>query len=146
MKKIEWGSPDKMKIETLHKGFNEQTNIISTGNIVANTIIGARIRSWYDKGSYEKEPKKEGQLFKFDIESFLPLPFHISNYLEKVAKDKQYEQGFWLYHIFNQTKTGRVTHGYIVTLSDHTLLRTFVTTVGYKSANVIEVCSKYLSN
>ena len=37
MKKREWVNPNRMKIDTMHKKFNQQTNFIGPGQVVSDT-------------------------------------------------------------------------------------------------------------
>ena len=52
MREKEWVNGNKMKIETGHKTFDRQTNIISTGNIIANTLWGFFIRPYTSRKMY----------------------------------------------------------------------------------------------
>ena len=79
MKKIEWLTHNRMKFESEHKTFNRQTQCISTGNIVSNTLLGWYIRPFNETkcNGFDFEP---GNLQKADLKTFRNLPHYVEGY------------------------------------------------------------------
>lgn len=158
MKKIEWINGNKMKIATGHRTFDRQTNIISTGNIIANTETG-----FYLRPSQETECNGQsfspGHLQNYDLQSFSHLPDHIRK--EVKALTDQYH-GAILYKFFHYYKpreyyqySRRVyreygetqyIHGYILTTTEHHILRIYPTDYTMKTWGILEECARYVSD
>lgn len=151
MKKHEWDSPDKMRMESGHAVFDRQTNIISTGNIIANTQFGWHIRSWWDEGEglvdYPENKREPGHLFAFDMRQFNGLPTAIYNSVREFAKSSR--RGLWLYEFRHFTgpswRPRKVVHGYVLTRYNHRLIRYWITGPTYKSCLVISECIQYVA-
>ena len=60
---------NKMIINSEFKTFNKQTNYISNGNIIANTIYGNYIRP-YNETKCNGKDFPVGHLFKYDLQNF----------------------------------------------------------------------------
>ena len=151
MKEIKWINGNKMLIETGHKTFDQQTNIISTGNIIANTLIGKNIRSWWDDGKglidYETNKREPGHLFNWDIEHFkVRMPDWIRRRIEKYSQEDQYRNGMWLYELFHFRGHDRIIHGWILTDIKHNWIITFNNGRSFKTDQVLAECKLYLSN
>ena len=62
-------SGNKMIINSDFKEFNKQTNCISQGNVIANTMWGLYIRPW-NETECNGLTFKEGELFQQDLKHF----------------------------------------------------------------------------
>ena len=62
-------SGNKMIINSDFKEFNKQTNLITSGNVIANTMWGLYIRP-YNETECNGLTFKEGQLFESDLKHF----------------------------------------------------------------------------
>lgn len=67
MKYATWDNPNKMHIDTGYKLFDRQTNVISHGNVFANTQASYIIRPYLETECHGKE-YKPGELAKHDLE------------------------------------------------------------------------------
>lgn len=92
LKEITWDNPNKMHMDSGYKLFDKQTNLISTGNVWANTQYSNYIRPWneVDNYGYKGEP---GQFLKFDMQFFGSIP----NHLREIIYDKNREKSVILY-------------------------------------------------
>lgn len=158
MKKIEWLNDDRMKIDTGHKAFDLQTNIISTGNIIANTLHGWHVRAHWDvEVGFGQPPRKPGELQLFDLGWFDHMPTRVKRWVRELAE----EQSVWVYHLFHYNSGGRarsprkISHGWVVTRNregtesiDHAydILLVIHTGPTYKSDQVLRVASEYLGD
>ena len=142
MRKIEWENPNKMKIDTGHKTFDAQTNVISTGNIIANTMKGFHIRAFNDcHNGFEN--KASGHLQDWDLDKF--------DYIPQGWKDRmRYEnpnQKFILYEIFHYSNDNKIVHGLILTDNDKNHISTYCARAGYnKSYDILFTVRDYLCN
>lgn len=141
-KKIKWRTPNKMEIATGHATFDRQTNIISDGNSIANTMIGWHIRSRSETecNGFTSPP---GHLRDFDLAPFRSrnMSRHVLKYVLSVTE----KSPIWLYEFFHYNSNRRVTHGYVIVAKNGMLMHKFVTGPTYKSWNIIEECAKYVS-
>lgn len=71
----------KMIINSDFKEFNKQTNCISSGNVIANTMWGKYIRPWNEIINPVGDVVEQGRLFNFDLQYF-----HISNAMREYIK------------------------------------------------------------
>lgn len=62
-------SGNKMIINSKFKEFNKQTNLITSGNVIANTMWGLYIRPW-NETECNGLTFKEGELFQQDLKHF----------------------------------------------------------------------------
>ena len=62
-------SGNKMIINSKFKEFNKQTNLITSGNVIANTMWGLYIRPW-NETECNGLTFKEGELFEQDLKHF----------------------------------------------------------------------------
>ena len=60
---------NKMIINSNFKEFNKQTNLITSGNVIANTMLGLYIRPWSET-ECNGLTFKEGELFEQDLKHF----------------------------------------------------------------------------
>lgn len=63
-------SGNKMIINSDFKEFNKQTNLITSGNVIANTMWGNYIRPWNETINPVGQVVPEGHLFNFDLQYF----------------------------------------------------------------------------
>lgn len=84
---------NKMIINSDFKEFNKQTNLITSGNVIANTMYGNYIRPYDETINPVGEVVEKGHLFNFDLQYF-----HISN--AKREYIKSLNRQVVLYEIF----------------------------------------------
>jgi hypothetical protein len=140
MKAIEWATPNKMKIDTGHKSFDRQTNVLMAGNIIANTQFGWHIRPYSETecNGYTFEP---GHLRRVDLGYFTHLPHHVRQAVIELTAT----EAVWLYQFYHYSGKRRIVHGYLITAKDHTLLKTIVTGDRYRSAKILAAVTPYVS-
>jgi len=139
LKQIEWKNPNKMEISTGHKTFDRQTNILSPGNIIANTLTGLHIRAYNDDGGRNLRP---GELQDYDLRLFYALPYRA----REIIREHLRNRSGWLYELYSYcNERRRIIHGYILTDYVHNLIRTFITGPTSKSRLVIEGTLPYLA-
>ena len=143
MKKAIWATPNKMLIKTGHKTFDRQTDVITHGNVFANTMIGLHIRPYCEVYNAVGKVRPPGHLQDYDLTTFrrLGTPSRIIKYV----KDQAVTDPLWLYVFFHHNGSNMVIHGYVVTDKKHNLLKTFVTGPTYKSYCVINECVHYVA-
>ena len=71
----------KMIIHSDFKEFNKQTNLITSGNVIANTMYGNYIRPYDETINPVGEVVEKGHLFNFDLQYF-----SISNAMREYIK------------------------------------------------------------
>lgn len=86
-------SGNKMIINSDFKEFNKQTNLITRGNVIANTMWGNYIRPYNETINPVGQVVPEGHLFNFDLQYF-----HISKSMREYIKSLNRE--VVLYEIF----------------------------------------------
>lgn len=72
---------NKMIVNSDFKEFNKQTNYISYGNIIANTMYSNYIRPWDETINPIGQRVEKGRLFNYDLQYF-----HISSELREFIK------------------------------------------------------------
>ena len=142
-KKIEWVNEDKMLFESGHKTFDRQTNIITTGNIIANTLLGKHIRA-YTELSNGFEDRPPGHLQNFDLCWWRDGDRMPRSVIKKI-RELAYNNGVWVYQLMHYNRQ-RVVHGYVVTNEQHKALATFLTGPTYKSSYVLIAALPYLAD
>ena len=154
MKKIKWENPDKMLFESGHKTFDSQTNIITTGNIIANTLIGKHVRAHTDVVVGMSQPDRPpGWLQDFDLHFWrgnTKMPGVVMKKIKELAR----ESSVWVYELrhwgrrkerWSGWQDVKVVHGYIITDSEDKALATCVTGPTYKSHFVVSAALPYLA-
>ncbi len=141
MKKREWVNPNRMKIDTMHKKFNQQTNFIGPGQVVSDTQFSLIVRAWNDTEGYGGTIFEPGHLQNFDLEHFF-LPHHVNEAVKRYAK----HQAVTVYEFMHYNGDKRITHGYVITDSRDRLLNFFITGPTMKSGSVIHECIQYVSH
>lgn len=131
MKRTTWDNPNKMHFESGYKLFDKQTNVISYGNVFANTQTSYFIRPHMEVECNGKE-FRPGELLKADLRmlfgeylrGYKDIPFIMRREIEDVNRDKML-----ILYKFRVWKRGeeRVI-GWVLTDEDYNL-------VDYKAAN-----------
>lgn len=142
LKKAEWINGNKMKFESEHKTFNRQTNCISTGNIISNTILGLFVRNWNNTECNGKTDYEAGHLYKFDTKN-LDLPSYVESYLRKLAKNT--DLSFIVYQVRHYNANNKIIHGWIITDNNFRHIRNFYTNNSYKSDSIMSEVMQYVS-
>lgn len=97
----------KMIINSDFKEFNKQTNCISKGNVIANTMYGNYIRPWKETINPVGDVVEEGHLFNYDLQYF-----SISRAMREYIKSLNRE--VVLYEIFIYRKGKQDTIGWLI--------------------------------
>lgn len=122
LKQPTWDNPNKMHIETGHKTFDKQTNLISTGNIIANTMYGSYIRGVNEPDN----AGKYGGLFKYDTEQFRKIgvgPSLIKSMAENIKYSQQQTLFYAFFHFTTYKK--RILDCVAWTTLDHKLIKAY---------------------
>jgi len=145
-KEAEWVTPNRMKIETGHVTFDRQSNVVGTGNMIANTQLSFHIRP-YSEVDCNGQTFPLGHLRDYDLNWFPSLPSEVRSCIESLTERNKtilYQFHHWLSGgYWGESK--RIIHGYIITDYDGRLLRKLVTGPTYKSASVIDEMAEYVS-
>lgn len=145
MKSITWDNPNKMHFESAFKTFNQQTNLISSGNVWANTQTSSYIRPWKEikNGGYIGKP---GDFLKYDLQFFPNLP---SSFNQKLW-DQNRKESYIVYHFhYYNKKHGRSeTIGYVMCDYNNKLIA-YEVYCDYKQnyckrESAIQECIKYI--
>lgn len=97
---------NKMIINSDFKEFNKQTNLITTGNVIAKTMYGSYIRP-YNETKCNGLTFEIGHLFEYDLQFF-----HISNRFKEYIKSLN--KKVILYEIFIYRKGKKDIIGWLV--------------------------------
>lgn len=147
MKKIEWANPDKMVFHTGHATFDRQTNIITHGNVIANTMRGQHVRAWNDDWHWQPGKHHEpGYLHEFDLASMKKYYRQISRRVWDRVKALGMDRPLWVYVFFHWNGNRKTVHGVVITAYDHKHLETYVTGPTYKSYDVVYEARKYVAD
>lgn len=144
MKEKKWSSDgNQMLVDTGHKTFDRQTVCLSTGNVISSTQLSGYIRAFNDvrmPPGYEVEP---GHLQAFDLDSarWSGLPNHVRKRVVEYAVDKS----VILYKFRHFSGNREIVDGWVLTDADYHLLFKAVTGPTYKSYEVIDECTKYIT-
>jgi hypothetical protein len=139
MKKKEWATPNRMKFDSLHKTFNMQTQVISTGNILSNTLHGGYIRA-ANELECNGIVNPPGHLQAFDLQQFSGYGLYK---VLVIVRQLAVEKSVILYVLKHYTKGKRIVDGAIITTTDHKKL--YVWCVGNaKQWSIVDEASKYL--
>lgn len=133
----------KMIINTDFKEFNKQTNCISGGNVIANTMHGSYIRPYNETINPVGEEVEKGHLQDFDLKYF-----SISNELRELIKEQ--EKSVCLYEFFIYRNNYKDIIGHLVILEGKTIYKK-IKDGAYlnclqreKRQNVLDYCEKIL--
>lgn len=154
MKYKTWDNPNKMHIETGYKLFDKQTNLISNGNIYANTQSSSYIRPYMETECNGKE-FKPGELMKFDLKcvfgEYLRDYNLVPQAIKRVLEDRDRKQSVVLYKFFVTIKREHRVIGFVLADYDNNLIERCAINSGYysyfwKLYNAILEASKYVCN
>lgn len=114
MKAYTWDNPNKMHMNSGFKLFDKQTNVIGTGNMIANTQVSFYIRPYNEvmNGGYKGKP---GDFLKFDLQPFQDVPQHIRNILWN--KDRKESVILYQFRVFHGDRKEII--GYVLTDKDY---------------------------
>ena len=117
LKEITWDNSNKMHMDSGFKLFDKQTNVISTGNVWANTQYSSFIRPYKEivNGGYIG---KEGDFLKFDMQYFQQVP----EFMHRIIYDKDREKSVILYQFKVYHGEQKEIIGYVLTDYDHYLI------------------------
>ncbi len=124
-------SKDGMKqiINSGWKLFDEQTNCISTGNVIANTQFSLFIRPYSETECNGLENPK-GHLMNFDLKPF--RRYGIPTRIENLIKSENRDKSVILYMFYVTSKEGRIEpFCWAVTDYDHKMID-YQVSLGYK--------------
>ena len=144
MKETKWVNPNKMKFESGHKTFDNQTNLITTGNINANTVMGKFIRPATEIECFGRT-SAVGYLRDHDLQSFshLNTPPNVMNRILELTETETRI----LYAFFHYDKRYKpILHGLVITDSSYRYITHWVTGRTYKSALVVNEAMQYVCN
>jgi hypothetical protein len=137
-------TPNRMQIDTGHKTFDSQCDLITTGNAITNVQL-----SWYIRPVSATQCNgftfPPGKLFESDIKPFLrDIPRSLLSWLRGLGQDViLYEFRHWTH---SEGRRNKHVHGYVVTDPQHNLLRTInVGTQHWRSARVIKAVLPYVA-
>lgn len=135
---------DRYVPETSCDLFNEQTNYIGTGNVIATTQFSGYIRPWNDTSpGWSGKLVTEGQYHQFDIAPFRDIPQVVAQAVRRIG-DRVGQTILYEFRHFNGVE--KVIDGYVLTGPDpdYELLAIFR---DYGShSTVIDECAEYISN
>lgn len=144
LKKLEYRSPHRIRIDTGHKGFDAQADYLGTGNVCSNVQ-----RSCYIRAHSERECNgyihPRGHLQRFDLDEVdRNLPHLVKSLVEKWCA----QSPAILYKIRHFNAGGERIHGYVLTDTEHYTLgvvHTALTTGTRKSFGIMEAVLPYIS-
>lgn len=148
--KHNWDSPvhlasavSREKLETGFKTFDKQTNAISDGNIMANTMFGQYIRP----RNLPDSKGKMGGLYEFDVEAFRRRFGDVSRWIEKTLDNLPAceTQTVAVYVFFTHSGKTRNTIGALVVDADRNLI-TRSTGATAKHESVLQSMTEQLTN
>ena len=154
MKHATWDNPNKMHIDTGYKLFDKQTNVISYGNVYANTQTSSYIRP-YMETECNRSKFKPGELMKFDLKcvfgEYLKDYNLVPQAIKRALEDKNRKQSVVLYKFFVTVKRERRVIGFVLADYDNNLIERCAINTGnyshfWKRYNAILEASKYVCN
>jgi len=132
MKQPTWDNPNKMHFESAYKLFNQQTHIITHGNVCANTQLSCYIRPYMEIECNHNTNFKPGELMDFDLKCVFGEYKHgyyneLSVYMRDLIEDRNRKESLILYKFFVHSRTKgsgvqRKNIGYVLTDCNYNLL------------------------
>jgi len=119
MKQKVWDKKGNQVVKTKWKEFDEQTNYIGTGNVIANTQVSAFIRPW-SQVECNNYTFPEGQLMNSDLKQF--DGFRIPRNLLDVIKDKNRKDSVILYMFFTIRNKRVFPFGWVLSRRDYSTI------------------------
>lgn len=123
MKKARF-TPDGMHmvIQTGHQTFDNACNLIAPGSVRSNVQRSEYIRPYHQTVS-NSQAYAPGHLQRLDLDSFPKLPTPVRDYVKSVTQ----ADSVILYQFSHHSRRHRlIVDGYVVTTTDHHLIRHFV--------------------
>jgi len=142
MKKIEWIHGNKMLFESEHKSFNNFITYVSTGNVYGDGQTSLYIRP-YNEIECNGFINEKGHLRQYDLNNWNGLPYHITDYIEKVTKDNS----VILYKFWYNKNSKQIVLGYVLTRpmkNGYKLLNYWNLTGTQKTESALIECLKYI--
>ena len=147
MKEKTWDTPNKMHFASGFATFDRQTNIITTGNVIANTQYSWFIRSYYETecNGFSFPP---GHLQMSDLKFFTKegLPEEVVGFIRKIDTGESvilYNFHHWL---GPSHRPRLVMDGWVLTDSEHNHIKTWHARGSIKSMLAVEEANKYVCN
>jgi hypothetical protein len=144
MKKIKYDCRDKAIFESGFKTFDNQTNYIGTGNVIANTQLSFYIRSFNKTDNGNGIKCKEGELQEYDLKPFISRGLH--GYMLEVVRKNSKEQPVILYEFGHYSKASYIIDGYVLTDANYNHIYTLYLGATSKSALAVNEAKKYICN
>ena len=142
IKKHEWVTPNRMKFESLHKTFNQQVSMITTGNQIGNTVLSSYIRP-HSETKCNGFTNSPGHLQEYDLGNIVnEAPGMVKDWVREHGKHRW----FIVYLFFHWRRGKRIIHGAVITDKKHLLVKTFYLRNEYKSWSVVNEARKYVVN
>lgn len=143
MKKLEWDNPNKIHMDSGFKTFDQQTNVISTGNVSSNTQFSSFIRPYNEVKNYGYTGKP-GDFLKYDMQWFEQIPTK----MREIIYDKNRENSCILYEFFIHRNGKREVIGHVLTDGSYKHIASSVNCEygqSYqKRESAINECKKYI--
>jgi len=142
MKKAQWVNGNHMLFESECKTFNRQCDLISTGNVWGIVQLSQYIRST-NETTCNGTTFKHGELRDYDLK-----PFHMGQFpsiRKTVMEYTNTGRKIILYKFRHFNGESEIIHGFVITDTNHQLLKKFITGPTYKSASVIDETIKYIT-
>jgi hypothetical protein len=135
-----WTNSNKMFINTGHKTFDKQTNVLFFGNGCANTMNSYSIRAYNNTVNPVGQYREPGFLQDFDMNN-RNIPAVVKRFVKAVAIDKNVN----LVNLFHFSNDKKVSHAWIVTESDGELITVFYDNYKQKTLDIVSECLPYFS-
>lgn len=142
MKKKVWATPNRMLIETGHATFDRQTNVIGTGNIIANTQSAFFVRGELCVKCWGPKVYQPGELRDYDLGNWPKMPSSVRIAIVRMTRGQQ--DSIWVSEFFHYNGRRRITHGYIITDRVNGLLYLACRGPTYKSIRVLRGVLPYV--
>lgn len=133
----------KQIVNTGLKIFDKQTNLISTGNVMANTQFSSFVRP-YNKTEVNGKTREPGALMCFDLQEFHKLPKAIDDLIRDVNR----KDSVILYEFHYYSNKRKLIVGYIITDRYYNLLHKHVNYGfhGIRRLSCLNEVLKYITN
>lgn len=133
----------KQIVNSGYKLFDNQTNCITTGNVMSNTQYSSYIRP-YKEVVNGYHIGKQGDFLKFDMKNFNRIPKSIKNFLT----DENRVDSVILYEFFVNRNRRIDVIGYVLTDKNHNLIKYYVEEGNwyFKREMAIREAMKYICN
>jgi len=129
-----------MKFESLHKTFNLQVSMITTGNQIGNTVLSSFIRP-FNRTKCNGFTNPPGHLQEYDLGNIVKeVPRVVKEWVREHGK----KRWFIVYFFFHWRRGKRIIHGAVITDKEHNHVETFYLRNEYKSWSVVNEAKKYV--